>query len=447
VWLAVLGLVAAASASGCAEPHPPNVLLISVDTLRPDMLGAYGDPRPISPSMDLLARDGVLFENARSPAPWTLPAHVSLLTGLQPGRHGVKSHDHALSPEIPTLVQTLARHGYFTAGVVNSHNLTDRYGLHRGYRSYDYVIEVENRVEPSQVEAQALERIERGLPEPFFLFLHFYDTHSDYRSLPQHERQFAEAYGGDFDGSTHQLRLVREGKLDILARDARHLKNLYAAGIRQMDDGIGRVLSALDGAGHRDDTLVLLTSDHGEEFLEHGGVLHGRTQYEEVLRIPLILRGPGVPSGARVAEPVSLVDVVPTLLGLLGLPLPEALDGIDLRTLWSERGSPALRERALVGEADHENDVLDSTRSVRRGNLKLIYDVEHDRSRLFDLASDPGEERDIAAKRPEQVRELRAVLDAYSKKARPVAPPLRLPALGEAESDRLRALGYLEGGD
>ncbi len=407
------------------------------------MLGCYGYERPTSPALDAVAAGGVLFERALSPAPWTLPAHVSLMTSLQPSRHGVVSHELALADEITTLAEILAGHGFFTVGIVNSFYLGERFGLHRGFRAYDYVIEQERRTKPSRVEELALRRLERGLPEPFFLFLHLYDVHSDYRALPRYVRQFARPYDGVVDGSTHQLRLFRRGKLALDRADATRLVDLYVAGIRQLDDGIGRLLARLEEAGHADDTLLVVTSDHGEEFLEHGGVLHGRTHFEEVLRVPLLLRGPGLPAGTRVSEPVSLLDVVPTTLGQLGLAVPEGLDGVDLAPLWAGEAPPALRERTLFSEADRENREPDSQRSVRRGRFKLLFDRATREGALYDLARDPGETRDVAREHPDEARRLRAELDAFLGDARARVPPTRLPELPAEHIERLRALGYL----
>jgi arylsulfatase len=418
-------------------------VLVSIDTLRADMLGCYGYARPTSPALDALAARGVLFERAFSPAPWTLPAHTSLLTGLQPSRHGVVSHGVALAAGIPTLAEVLEARGFFTAGIVNSHNLGDRYGLHRGYASYDYVLEQERRVAPSQVEALALRWLERDPPEPFFLFLHFYDVHSDYRALPRYGRLFARAYDGPVDGSTQQLRRVRRGELELGPGAAGRLADLYAAGIRQMDDGLARLLASLDEHGLLDDTLLVVTSDHGEEFLEHGGVLHGRTQFDEVLRVPLVLSGPGLPRGRRVSEPVSLIDVLPTVLALLGVPAPEDLDGLDLRPLWTGGASAALRDRAFFGEADHGNQPDDRTRSVRRGRFKLILDRPTGESRLYDLVADPRETRDVSAEHPVEAAALRRELDDHLERTTPRTPPVPLPDLERDDVERLRALGYL----
>jgi arylsulfatase A-like enzyme len=431
-------------AAGCGwlAERPRNLVLISIDTLRPDFLGAYGHARATSPALDALARSGVLFETAQSTAPWTLPAHGSLLTGLYPSRHGVIG-ELGLPYEVATLAEILAAAGFQTAAIVNSHHLSPRYGLDRGFASFRYAVEFPTPAEPSVVGDWAREWIGEAPREPFFLFLHFYDVHSDYRSLPEVEARFVAPYAGPVDGSTRQLMLYREGRFPLDAADRRHLVQLYEAGVRQMDDGIARLLADLERAGLREQSLLVVTSDHGEEFLEHGDVLHGRTQYEEMLRVPLLFNGPGLPAGRRVVEPVSLVDVVPTVLAQLGVPAPSELDGRDLAPLWRGEAPPQLRDRTLLGEADHSGEAPNLTASARHGRFKLVLDRASGEARLFDLQADPAESRDTSSQHPEQVARLRAEIERLLAEP-PLGRPLELEPLHLAEVERLEALGYLQ---
>lgn len=437
-------LLAAAAVllAGCGgEAEPRNLLLISVDTLRPDLLGAYGYERSTSPAIDALAEEGVLFEDVMSPSPWTLPAHASLLTGVYPSRHGMKGHEARLPARLDTLASVLGDRGFRTAAVVNSHYVSAKYGLDRGFQDFHYVREAIGRVAPSEVGERARAWLRVRAAEPFFLFLHYYDVHSDYASLPRYERRFVRPYEGPANGTTGQLLRYREGEIELDPADARHLKDLYAAGIRQLDDGLARLRRTLEEEGLLERTLVVLTSDHGEEFLEHGGVLHGRKQHVESVRIPLVLRGPGLPEGRRIPTPASLVDVMPTLLSLLGVSSPPALDGRNLSPLFGDAPTEGLRGRFLFGEADHNNAEHDVTRAVRRGSFKLIYNRLSGRSELFDLAEDPGETRDVKAQQPEAARRLRAVLGRFLE--RETLPGEKAPALTPDERERLEALGYL----
>jgi arylsulfatase A-like enzyme len=421
-------------ACGCQESRP-NLLLISIDTLRADVLGCYGNQRPASPAIDAFARQGALFEAALAPSPWTLPSHASLLTGLYPLRHGVTTHRRRLPTMIPTWAGWLRSHGFFSAAIVNAKFVSRRWGLHRGFERFLYVQGRPDLRQPSGVEARATRWLSEGLPEPFFLFLHFFDVHAPYEAQPTYESMFVGPYDGDADGSLEQLLQASEGAFQFDAEDARHLTDLYTAGVRQIDEGIGRLLMLLERLGHVDDTIIILTSDHGEEFLDHGGVLHAKTQYEEVMRVPLIIRGPGVPAGVRVSQTVSLVDVMTTVLALAGVPLPPDLDGVDLSPLLGGGADP-FEDRFIFGEASINN----KARSVRYRNFKLIRDHGSDTYALYDLEADPGEHHDVKEDHPETASLLLRRLEQRWSGIRHEAPRTTLEP---EELEQLRALGYL----
>jgi len=445
LWTAVATMVAALVAATMVArgPAPTLFILVSIDTLRPDHLGCYGYGRPTSPHLDALAAEGMLFENATAPSPWTLPSHASLLTGLYPSHHTLKSHDHVLPEAVPTLATLLADNGFVTAAVVNSHNLSQRFGLNRGFAHFLYVEERVGRRKPSTaITDQAIAWLREHGQRPLFLFVHYYDVHSDYRSLPQYEALFTRPYTGSAQGSTTHLIAARQGRVTPDDHDVAHLIDLYDAGIRQMDDEIDRLWLFLRTSGLMERAVIVVTSDHGEEFLEHGGVLHGRTQFEEVVRVPLIVRGPGVAAGRRVRDRVSLIDIAPTLLARAGVEPPRRSDGIDLQLLLGSGAGLAVAagERNLFGEADHNNEQDDITRMVRSGSHKLHYNRLTASARLFDLAADPGERTDLVAAQPEVVQSLMRTLEAFMATAvegRPGGAP------SPEEIERLRSLGYV----
>ncbi len=427
-------LLLAALACG-AETAPRHVILISVDTLRADRLGTYGYSLPTSPALDSLAQAGVVFEDASSTAPWTLPAHATLFTGLYPSRHGVVTARHALDRQLPTLAEILAERGYETRAIVNGYWLKR---LGRGFGRYLF-IGGSDRPEGAAplITDTAIRWLELERNQPLLLFLHYFDVHSDYRPLPRYQRMFAPP-PGRIDGSTDQLVAVNRGEIQLDAADLRRLALLYDAGIRQLDDELARLFHFLRSEGWLERSYVIVTSDHGEEFLEHGGVLHTRTHYREILRVPLIWLGPDLPAGVRVATPVSLVDVFPTLLGLLGIPAPGS-DGTDLRPLW-ERADGGWPERPLFAETG-PGLFEDQRRSVRRGRYKLIVDTAADAAELYDLAADPGEQRNLSADRPELVNALAADLERLGEQR--LSAPLAPPPPPEVR-EQLRALGYVE---
>jgi arylsulfatase A-like enzyme len=448
-WLLGSGLAVLLAAlawtvsKGRGPVRPRLILLVSIDTLRADHLGCYGYDRPTSPRLDALAREGVLFEDVSSPSPWTLPAHASLLTGLYPSHHTLKSHDRFLPTALPTLAMLLAREGFVTAAVVNSHNLSPRYGLDRGFQHFRYVEETADQRGPSgAITDQALEWLRQHGQAPLFVFVHYYDVHSDYRSEPRYERLFVRPYAGRADGTTAQLAAAREGGAAFDARDAAHLVDLYDAGVRQMDEELERLWAFLRGSGRRDRALIVVTSDHGEEFLERGSVLHGRTQFQEVVRVPLLAVGPGLAAGRRVTEPVSLVDVVPTLLAGAAADAPARLDGRSLLPLL-ERGrdaTAASAERPIFGEADHNNEQEDITRMVRQGRYKLHHNRLTKAFALFDLDADPAERAELSGARPDMERALRRALESFMTTE--VAGGSR-GRLSPEQVEKLRSLGYV----
>jgi len=428
--------------SGSGGARARNLLLISIDTLRPDFLGSYGYERPSSPQIDLLASEGVVFEQAMTTAPWTLPAHGSLLTGLYPRHHGANAKRSGLVPGVVTLAEVMKAHGFRTAAILNSRWLGERYGFDRGFDDFSILPPRETRF--GEITDRALEWLSEGGQSPFFLLVHDFHVHSDYGSEPPYQELFVGPYEGVADGTTEQLRKVRTGELELTSADRDHLLDLYAAGVRGADHQVGRLVAHLRDQGVLDETLVVVVSDHGEEFFEHGGVLHGRTQYQEIMQVPLILRGPGIPAGARIATPASLVDVVPTALSLLGLPVPDALDGMDLRPLWSAVHDPAragLEGRALFGEADHNNSETAVTSSVRRGAYKLITNRVSGTSELYDLSTDPREQRNLLTSEPEVAAALGEVLERFVAGSR---RERQLPELSSEMRADLEALGYLE---
>ncbi|MGH0028800.1 MAG: sulfatase [Myxococcota bacterium] len=467
------GALSSADPAREVRPRPRVVILVSIDTLRADHLGAYGYDRPTSPVIDALAREGAVFEDANSTAPWTVPAHASILTGLYPRRHGANRSDRMLIKGIPTLATRLSRVGFTTAAAVNTFRLGRAYGLETGFEHYLYVPEATERVGPSTwVTDQAIDWLKRFREERLFLFVHYFDVHTDYASKPEFERQFVSDYDGVVDGTGVQVARFQQDKeladacrtdpdlvscveldpdkrklppIELDDRDRQHLTDLYDANLRQMDQELDRLLSFARQEGILDEALLILTSDHGEEFLEHGGLGHSRTQYQEMLWVPLILRGPGIPPGTRIETPVSLVDVVPTVLSALGMKVPESTDGMDLAPLWQadvdEGAMEAFEDRILFAEANLTVTAFDHLFVARQGRYKLLYDRQTKETWLYDLESDPGELRDIAAEQPEIAATLRK---AVLRRSPGDFGEGEKVDLSETQKTRLRALGYLE---
>jgi arylsulfatase A-like enzyme len=441
----------AACGGSAAATQPRNAILISIDTLRPDHLGCYGHGPETSPTLDALAAAGVRFEDVTAAAPWTLPSHATMLTGLYPSHHGVIHHETRLSSNVVTLAEEFQAAGFDTLAVVNTHNVgAPQFQLDQGFRQFRYIMETEDDPRAQTVRtfdsgdtvaSTAKELLHaRDADKPFFLFLHFYDVHTDFTPRTEYRDRFVEPYAGRLTGSTTQLVRVRNGEETLGPPDVKWLEQMYDAEIRQLDDLLGRFFAWLDDEGLGEETLFVVTSDHGEEFQEHGSVLHGRTQYQEVLHIPLLLKGPGIPA-AVIPTPVHGVDVTPTILGVMGLVSHAPRDGLDLSPLWH---GGTLPPRLFFGEADHNNvvdgeDVYDIKKMVREGSSKFLFDTHTGVGELYDLARDRGEQQDLAPSEPERAKALRAELEHFLEGA---IQGESIPPPDEEELRKLKALGY-----
>ena len=437
--LSVLG----AGCRSAGETPRPNVVLISIDTLRPDHLGAYGYERATSPHIDALAASGVLFENALSPSSWTLPAHASLLSGSSPYRHGAVAATARIRDDVPLLAELLRAAGYRTAAFVNAPFVGRNYGFARGFERFEQRYERKRR-DVAERHRQVLEGV-AGLEPPFFLFVHYMDVHTPYRP-PKEFNRFARdrrssAVLKDIgEKSVLELqRAARAGRLRVSDADRDRLVDLYDGEILAIDAKIGELLDEL--RERFPGTIVILTSDHGEEFLEHGGLGHGETLYEEVLRVPLIVAGDGVASGARIDTMVSLLDVVPTVLDRVGVVPPATLDGRSLRAALragrdaSDAGTGGAGATLGLHTASHDGTL--SLRGVRAPARKLLRDDRSGTVELYDLRSDRGEHRNLApAAHDERLERALAALGTAE-------PSVAAPAPDAETVEALKALGYL----
>jgi len=411
-----------------------GVVLISIDTLRRDHVGAYGYPKPTTPRLDALAREGVLCEDAVSTSSWTLPAHLSMLTSADPAAHGGIDMGHGFNHRLPTLAATLKKAGFATEAITSHLYVSSVYGADDGFDRMDF----HQDRKATDVAARATEVLDRVGDRPFFLFLHFYDPHWHYDPPETTRRLFATGeYHGTITGRWQDFR--DRTRANTSAEDLDHLRALYDGEIRYTDDEIGRVLDHLKMRGLDRGTLVVVTSDHGEEFLEHGGFEHQKTLYEEVIRIPLVVSGPGVAT-RREPSPVSLLDVMPTILAWARVDPLAPLQGKSLLA------SPG--EREAYGETDHGGG---GTRRLflraGAGRWKTILTFDRATEKLrgeewFELGGDPGETSSL----PPRAEVAQAVRDRLLTRWREArgrgvgAPSVELTA---EQKERVRALGYV----
>ncbi|PYQ23731.1 MAG: hypothetical protein DMF79_03185 [Acidobacteria bacterium] len=418
-WLLVAApLVLAAIGAGVwlIRRPPPNVLLVTIDTLRADHVGAYGYSAAATPVLDELAHRGVRFASVSSAAPLTGPSHATILTGHYPPRHGVRENvGFLLEPGQTTLATRLRRRGYHTGAFVGAYPVAAGFGFGQGFDHFSEGLHPNPGIgqgaeRPANEVADAAVDWLRAAAAPFFAWVHFYDPHAPYAPPPPFRERFADR---PYDGE-----------------------------IAFTDEQLGRVVGALREAGHAEDTLVLVLADHGEGLGEHEEAGHGILIYESTLRVPLIVSGPGVPRGLVVNDAVGTVDVVPTLLALLGLEAPADLPGRSLRPALSGRPLPAapLYSEALFGRLNCRWSKL---RGWREGDWKLVDGAAPE---LFHLASDPAEAIDRAAGEPERLQRMRASLGAAVRAMAPGGDRARPRAVSPEQLERLRSLGYTAGG-
>lgn len=441
-------LIAAALAAACGgEPRPPNVVLISIDSLRPDHLGAYGYDRDTSPHLDALARSSVVFERAWSTSTWTLPSHVSLLTGLHPRAHGVTRWKRRIPAALPLLPELLAARGYRSAAVVSGMLLHRRYGFDRGWVDYrdDLVgphLALHSLVSSERVHARVLEQLDRLGAGPFLLFVHYFDVHYDYAPPPPWDRHFDPGYDGTLTGADFaRTTLFRR---DLSPRDLEHLVALYDGEIRWVDEWLGRLFAELERRGLAEDALIVVLADHGDEFYDHGRLGHAKNLYDSTLRAPLIVRFPGGRHGGRrVATPVSLVDIAPTILRAAGLEVAASWPGRDLAEAFARGGLPDAPILADLNTTSRRRKILlddwSAIFSFRPGRRAPA------RSELYDLSTDARERDDRAQADPARLDELWQRLEAEHRRSLETAARFRREKVRpDPEFDHeLRALGYL----
>ncbi len=419
--------------SAPTQDDGPSAILISLDTLRADHLSAYGYERETSPRLDAWAAKGTLFERGISAATRTEASHMSMFTSLLPSEHGTTQGLVPLAASVPTLAELLRAEGLATAAITENGPLAARLGFGNGFERY-----VENKspnlrrpegyIEQTLQSARDWLTFQRG--RRFFLFLHTYQVHYPYDPPPEYR---------DLFGATE-----RDERTVVEMRDD------YDREIRYTDDVLAEFLDWLHEQGLDRNTFVIVTSDHGEEFLEHGEIGHDNLPYEELLHVPLIWRGPGVRRGRRVTQPVSHLDLAPTLLELMGADLPSHARGISYAHSLRDAEIPEPDGQRFVPSESWgklEDEFEAPAHAVRRGSQKLIRLRRNGRQeyRFFDLATDPMESRDRSGDHPERVQELAAEIERLDQTAIKKEVE-RVPTLevDPEREDKLRALGYIE---
>jgi arylsulfatase A-like enzyme len=472
VTIATDGGIDRVEAATLATPpvNAPNILLITMDTVRGDHVSADGYARPTTPRLAALAQHATLYTSAFATGNMTLTTHGSMFTGRYASSHQAVPPAHPLPLESPTLASLLAAAGYRTAAVVSNRvYLHPSMGLARGFQFYDYRMPDLSRASrlrllprdmlaaayaratgtrsagpvsrrATEITEEAVRQIESSVAarRPFFLFLNYMDTHAPYVPPSPFDARFASSSPIPlFDWNAYQSmkRDIAGNRRRMSDAERTQLVDAYDGGLAYIDDEIGRVLDVLRTGGLLDRTLVIVTADHGEAFDEHGIVEHASSLYEHQVHVPLIVKMPGQQTPSIVREPVSGVDLMPTVLEVAGQTVPATVQGWSLARIRTDRS-----ERYIFAE-DFSNDRLVGRAAIDRTRRKLMVD-DRGHARLFDLAADPGEQRDVIAQFPVDAAVMRAAIEAEfaSGSKQPQLPTSTDPAVLE----RLRSLGYVK---
>ncbi len=456
----VLGWLLAGCLAACggSSAEPPHVLVLVADTLRADRLGAYGNTRDLTPFLDSLAERSYVFHDAYAQSPWTSPSIASLLTSRYPSQHGFESFESLLADEERTLAEVLGDHGFATAGFIANSLLSRKRGFAQGFDSYRVLATPAARPRhrlvswvtgrADAIDAAALEWLDEGARRgrPVFLYLHYMDTHTPYEpAAPALERIFAGRELPDLEALTDAHLDARLGGLDEQTRAA--VKDAYDAEVLSLDLALGRFFAELERRGFLRNAVVVFTSDHGEEFMDHGFNGHGHSLFDELIRVPLLVSVPGQSARVDVRGAVSLVDLAPTLVELAGGAVPASFAGRSFASLLvaaPESRRKRLPEAPAVSEMVVVNGIrlTAHARAVVLGPRKLITGVAGE-SEFYDRSRDPGETDPEGVEQQDRER-LRRALESFTKRASQRAAPRRTQPLDATDQEQLRALGYLE---
>lgn len=434
---------------GCGSPgqqdpqelaFPGPIVMISIDTLRADHLSSYGYDRLTSPRIDTLAGESYLFQWTFSQAPSTGPSHASIFTGLYPSTHGLKHNGASLPDSATTLAEIFSQAGYLTTAFVDGGYMRPNFGLNQGFEAYN----VYNWAGLDVIGPDVINWLHQHADDNFMLLVHSYDVHADYLSPDPFRSLFTAGITPTpgFEPTVQQLETIRRSQwtdepLQLNDADLAFAVARYDGGIRFADYWVGEIFDALQELGLDRTATIVLFSDHGEAFQEHGTVQHDRL-YTPVARVPLLIRPPGGVFKEVIPSLVEVMDLMPTLVEGAGLAAPPDLQARSLLPLM--RGE-TMRDRPVFSESP----AFGNRRAVALGDYHLIGAVENDELELFEFRRDPLEQRDLAQEQPQVAARMRSLAkswqDSLDRRGRPDA---ETPTLDVETLENLRALGYLD---
>lgn len=446
IFLAILALT-------CTREPKPNLVVITIDTLRADHLSCYGYPKPTSPRIDDLAAKGVLFEKTFSPEPQTLPSHTSIFTGMHPRHHKSITHESQVDDKLVTLAEILKSRGYKTAAFISSHALDSKYNLTQGFDTYweiqkEYGLAVRQNSHARGIDLTTdavLSWLKDHQGDRFFLWVHWFHPHRPYIPPEEYRSRFAGPYRENVGSAPDFIMKVWREKIHLPQEDVDYLRGCYDGEIAFTDYQVGRLLDELGSLGLMGNTIIVLTSDHGEILYEHEYYFgHDIGLYDECLWVPLVFYGPGIiGEHVRIGEPVESVDIMPTLLDLLELEKPQGMDGKSLLPLIAggKRQSPTY----FFSETFPFPEKEQPRHAVRIQNAKLIWketktgEIE---KQFFDLSKDPAESINVYSAQDPLCAKLDSILKGWIE---PLGlHPAPIPSARQTGRWRiLKSLGYV----
>ena len=481
IWLITSSLSIGGSryGGGKAGPILPNIMLIVMDTVRADHLSCYGYYRNTSPNLDAMAREGVIFTNAISPSPWTLPSHASMFTGLYPSQHGLNHRNFKLSPQATTLADVLRNIGYQTVGFSCNPWVGKASGLDQGFEEFyeiwlpkdmpsiirlgEKLLRLVNTGEMDKGAAQANLKIKKWLgrwdrSKPFFIFVNYIEPHLGYYPPPPYNELFLEVSREKAEGVNQDPIAYMARKVEMTEEDFDILKSLYDGEIAYLDSRMGEIFSLMREMRILDETLLIITSDHGENIGDHNLMDHQLCLYDSLIKVPLVIRYPKLISrGRTVSSPVQTVDILPTIFSILqdhetgnhlkGLPGKNILNTNNnvTRAVVAEYSRPLLTLRAFrsrfpeFNRMPHDREI----KAFVKDGVKYIWSSDG-RDELYDLNQDPRESENIINKEPLKLSELRVSLARWVSSVSSRSTKARSATFDRATSEKLRSLGYIE---
>jgi len=416
----------------------PNIVLISIDTLRADHLGSYGYERDTSPNIDNIAEEGVLFENAFSQAPWTLPSMASIHTSLYPSENGVIDHGKKIDDSFLTIAEFLKNNSYKTLGVISMPFVNSKYGFSQGFDTFDEKhISGVNDVSSHLITAEAIDYITQNQKKKFFLWIHYFDPHGAY--IPHKEFDYGSNYPG------HLPKILDPGPLNFIPNkfddsDIQYLKDIYDEEISYTDKYIGNLIETVDKLGLKDNTIIIITADHGEEFMERGGFGHRSLLYNELINVPLIIYTPFDNNlrGIRVKDNVEIRNIAKTIVDMIDIP-NNPFSGQNLLS----KTEASTNDSYIYSNVYKNDEVLKET--VISKNHKLIKDYNDQIFELYDLKDDPDEKNNLFGSKQYGIQNLQTtLLTKLSEIKKNRSQKLQEVELKEEDVKKLKALGYLQ---